>query len=48
MDEDPTTDAPPLAVLQERGLALRQVRVVDESAEPDEHGVVPPTSILPS
>ena len=45
MDEDPTTDAPPLAVLQERGLALRQVRVVDESAEPDEDGVVPPTSI---
>ncbi len=40
LDEDPTARPPSLDVVRERGLALRQVRVIDDVLEADDDGVV--------
>ena len=40
LDEDPTAQPPSLDLLRERGLAIRQVRVIDDTLEADDEGVV--------
>jgi acyl-CoA thioesterase FadM len=40
LDEDQTGSAPALEEMRERGLAIRQVRLIDDSVEADEDGVV--------